>query len=1164
MLPVSLITSIVFAYLFLLFFVAYKGDRTIGRQSQNVRNVIYGLSLAVYCSSWTFLGAVGSAVKTGWDYFAIFLGPILLFTIGLKVVRKIIFISKQQNITTISDFISTRFGGNRSIAMIITVIAVIGALPYIALQLKAISMSFNALTIDTAGTLSAPHLFKDSAFYTAIILIIFSIMFGTRHYDATEHHKGVISAIAFESIIKLVAILVISGYAVYLLLTIHSEIPPSLYEVSFLYSDQRPFNVLDFIIKTLLSLFAAILLPRQFHVGVVEAENDRQVGVAAPYFVLYLLVFSIVIAPITLAGISTLSSDANPDLFVLTLPLLNDQTGLAILAYIGAVSAATGMVIVCSIAVSTMVCNDLALPWLLKNHSQRLFRRRDFPNTVLLVRRITIAVIILFGYGYYTLTDGTKALANIGLISFAATAQFAPAVIAALYWRQATARGIRIGLMLGFAMWAYTLLLPTLLPSVWLESRFLQNMLLHPEHLFNLSFSSPLAHGVIWSLLLNVAGIVLGSLWHKISALERLQASSFVDAEISQLRPYPVNQTASASYADARSLCDKIIGIEQTSKLFDALHFRFDFNEQDVIELDHLPDIERSLAAVVGNSTAKRLVQQVLVASSGDKADLLSMVDQTTNALRFSQSILQSTLEHISQAISVVDSHQNLIAWNSSYAELFDYPDSLLRVGTPIKELLAYNAAKGDFGDADPTVEINKRLQHLRNGTAYVVERRRHDGTYLRIQGNPTPNGGFVTSYSDITELKTVEQRLEQRVEARTRELEHLTQDLKKATEDKTRFLAAASHDLLQPINAARLFAYGLKNNHKDTEDRTEIADKIDQALCSADDILRTLLNISQLDRGSIKPNIIPIQLDELIQEILNEMTVLADKKSLQLRYVKTAETIESDYRLLFLVLQNIISNAIRYTHRGKIVIGCRRHGGDLLIQVHDTGVGISKIDQESIFEEFSKGTQQEAIATRGVGLGLSIVKRICQLLRHDLSFASKVGVGSMFAIRVPRSLLPAASGNSSALARETEDKDTAQLSGTTVLCLDNDLNALSGLNTLLSEWGCNVLPSSNLDEAEDILSEDKVDFLLADYQLDFNELGLDLLLRLKNGQINTASSPAMLLVTATQDDRLFQTCHELSIDYMHKPLDPALLQQWLLKHLPEESTGQESEKQTQ
>ncbi len=1153
MLPASLTTLIVFAYLVLLFFVAYQGDKRITRQSAQVRNIIYGLSLAVYCSSWTFLGAVGSAVKTGWDYFAIFLGPILMFTIGLRLVRKIIVISKQQNITTISDFISTRFGSSRSIASIVTIIAVTGAMPYIALQLKAISMAFNTLTTNdissTPESLSAPFIWQDTAFYTAIVLIVFAIMFGTRNYDATEHNKGVVSAVAFESIIKLIAIMVISYYAVYL---VFGGSTVDISARNFLPLNSSPFQTLDFLIKTLLSFFAAILLPRQFHVGVIEAENDYQASQSAKYFVLYLLLFSIVIAPITFAGITTMPNSSNPDLFVLTLPLNNGQMGLSIFAYLGAVSAATGMVIVSSIAISTMVCNDLALPWLLKHKSQSLFKHRDFPNAVLIIRRVSIALIILLSYGYYSITDGTKALANIGLISFAATAQFAPAVVTALYSRSGNAAGVKMGLLLGFITWAYTLLLPNILPTHWLNALFSADNPFHPEHLFNIPFSSPLAHGVLWSLSLNVAGIVIGSWWHKSTTVEAIQADSFVDAQLSRYNSSS-SSTIYAKYADARQLCNKVIGPQQASKLFDSLHFRSDFNEQDAIKISHLKDIERSLSGVVGNSSAKLLVQQVLIEGSTDRTDLFDLVEQTSSALRFGQSILQSTLEHISQAISVVDSNQNLIAWNTRYAEMFNYPDSLIRVGTPIRELLEHNGNKGDFGDSDPQIEIDKRLQHLRNGTAYVVERKRPDGSYIRIQGNPIPNGGFVTSYSDITELKNIEQQLEQRVEERTRELEQLTQDLKKATEDKTQFLAAASHDLLQPINAARLFAYGIKSPDKELEERVDIARKIDQALCSADNTLRTLLNISQLDRGSIKPNIAPIELNKLLKEILNEMSVQATEKNIELRYQATSCIILSDYRLLFSVLQNIISNAVRYTQQGKILIGCRRHQQQVLIQVYDTGIGINEDDQAKIFDEFSKGTQDEATKARGVGLGLSIVKRICQLLQHPLSFESKLGSGSVFSISVPLSHQqyvnhqPFATDTGMSFQAE-DNNDLALLANISVLCLDNDMNALQGLHTLLSQWGCIALPCSNLEEARELLAEDHVDCVVADYQLDNDELGLDLLVQLKNNKIAVKNAPSLLLVTATQDDKLFQQCTVEGIDYLHKPLNPDALKTWLLK----------------
>ena len=1149
MFSAKFIAIVVLGYLVLLFLVAYYGDRSSRHSSRRLRNIIYGLSLAVYCSSWTFLGAAGSAARTGWDYFAIFLGPILLFTIGLRVVRKIVVISKQQSTSTVSDFISTRYGSNRPIAVIITIIAVIGALPYIGLQLKAVTMAFGILTTQPENvaaftTQTSNSFLIDPAFYIALILIWFAILFGTRNYDATEHHRGVMSAIAFESIIKLIAILIICYYVSGLYNTTTGNPINVPRDLSFLSNGANQFEIIDFLVKTILSLFAAILLPRQFHVGINEAENDIQVSQSAKYFVLYLIIFSLVIPPITLAGITVLPDASNPDLFVLSLPLLEGNKALSILVYLGAVSAATGMVIVSSIAISTMVCNDIALPWLLRLQKFAPILG-DIPQLIIFVRRISIATIILLSYGYYSLTDGTKALANIGLVSFAATAQFAPSMVASLYWRGSNAFGVKLGLILGFIVWAYTLLMPTLFSAE--ATNILSNSdTFNPEALFGYTFPSTLAHGVFWSLLVNVSGLILGSIFTQSKRIESLQAQNFVDTELSSYIPRE-KSNINSTYLTGQLFCEKIIGNRQTTKLFSALRANSPFDDGDQIQPNHLSEIERSLAAVVGNPTAKQLVRQALL-ETPEAMDLSNIVEQTSRASRFSYSILQSTLENIGDAISVVDNNQNLIAWNSRYVKLFNYPDSLMRIGTPVLELLKYNAEKGHLRNLESDSEIKTRFQDFIRGSAFSVERELDDGRFIRIYGNPIPNGGFVTSYTDITQLKTVEKQLEVRVNQRTRELEKITESLKLATEDKTRFLAAASHDLLQPINAARLFAYSLKNNNISIQEQDETVGKIDQALVSADNILRTLLNISQLDKGSIKPSITPVKINDLLTEVINETLPNATKKGIELNYLPTKINTKTDYQLFFSVMQNIISNAVRYTPEGSVTVSVKRKFNKLLIEVKDTGVGISESDQRKIFNEFSKGSNSDTNGNinRGVGLGLSIVKRICGLLNHKLTLNSKLGEGTTVTVELPISSQSIATNDKADINKQVHN-NLSELAELNILCLDNDLDALQALKSILSNWGCNALVASTIDEATEILAEDSIDIVLADYQLDDNEFGLDLLVGLKELSIPSINQPALMLITATQDDQLFEKCDSIDIDYLNKPINPESLKNWLL-----------------
>ena len=487
-LPTELIAFIAIAYISILFFIAYRGDQKSenGYIARN-RVLIYSLSLAVYCSSWTFFGAVGSAASTGWDFFAIYLGPILVFIFGYKFIQRIIIISKQHSITSVSDFLSSRYGKSRSIAILVTFIAVIGSLPYISLQLHAISISFSTLTIPeyraTQIALSS-SIWSDTAFYGALILALFAILFGTRHLSATEHHRGMVSAIAFESIVKLVAMLLVGVYAVQLLSAQFDDwqqiiLQPS--ELTSIGTKNSNFSWSDFGTKLLLSMGAIMLLPRQFQVTVVEAEDHRQVTQARWLLPLYLLLISLVVVPVSLAGLIFLPASSNADMFVLHLAQQDSKFLLATLAFVGGISAATGMVIVASISLSTMVCNDVVMPLLIRSKLFNIKEKPDLSQVILSIRRITIILLLLSSYGYFRLSDNNQQLANMGLLSFAAIMQLAPAFIAAIYWQQANQRGVILGLCIGFITWAYCLLMPNFVPTPALDYFFAQIGWLHPQ-----------------------------------------------------------------------------------------------------------------------------------------------------------------------------------------------------------------------------------------------------------------------------------------------------------------------------------------------------------------------------------------------------------------------------------------------------------------------------------------------------------------------------------------------------------------------------------------------------------------------------------------------------------------------------------------------------------
>ncbi len=1136
-------------YVSLLFFIAWRGDRQEPHHIPTKSALVYSLSLAVYCSSWTFFGAVGTASSRGWDFFAIYLGPILLFLFGSRMIQRVILISKQQSITSVSDFISSRYGKSRAVAVLVTGIAVLGSLPYISLQLHAIAMAFNTITSETlTGVgLGGTNVLADTAFYSAIMLAVFTILFGTRHLNATEHHRGMIQAIAFESVVKLIAILLVGVFCARLLLADGGPANIQWMELRSPAQDVRaPGSSYDFITRMLLSMGAILFLPRQFHVTVVEADSHRQIRSARWMLPAYLLLVSIAVVPIAIAGNYLLPGGSNADLFVLNLPLSNGNHWLVTVGFIGGISAATGMVIVAAISLSTMVCNDIVMPMLIHIRRLSILQRPNLNRIILTIRRIAIILIILFSYGYYRLSDTTQGLANIGLVSFAAIMQVAPAALVGLYWGGANRRGAVTGLSLGLLVWTYCLLMPTLLGHLQIERLFGGTDWLHPHHLFGLDGLSPLTHGVFWSMVFNIGGLLIGSIRFQPSLLDKIQASIFLHTSpLDNAITLPRSDSSYASVRDARTLCQSILGEEASNRVFDHPDAPADgYPPDSKVTRELVQRIERSIASVIGASSARHVVAKTLLGEDISAEDLVVLMDETSQAITFNRELLQSGFENISQGISVIDRQQKLVAWNSRYLELFEFPKDFLYVGMPVEEVLRYNAGRGEYGDAQREHQVGRRMTCYRTGEPYNEERRRPNGRHIRSQGNPMPGGGFVTSYTDITDavnaeelLRKVNEDLENRVMERTRDLEQLNRQLREVTEGKTRFLAAASHDLLQPINAARLFNQSIRE-HCDRTDTgvEELTGRVDRSLVSADRLLRALLDISKLDAGSIAPEFSTFDVNDVLEELALELGPLANRKGLELVVRPCHAGVHSDRRLLRSMVQNLMVNAIRYTSRGRILVGCRRRGERMEIAVYDTGVGIQEKDLERIFQEFQRVRDSAGDSDdKGLGLGLAITRRLSQILDHPVDVRSDFGRGSRFSISVPARKLEAVSRP----APRTWTPG-GRLDGLRVLCLENAPEVLDAMRDLLVRWGCDVVACRDIGAAREGLARGDREVVIADYSLDGPESGLDFLEEARAGSAEEDFHGIM--ISAEQDPTVRGRVRAAGFYFLAKPVDPASL----------------------
>jgi len=489
----------------------------------------------------------------------------------------------------------------------------------------------------------------------------------------------------------------------------------------------------------------------------------------------------------------------------------------------------------------------------------------------------------------------------------------------------------------------------------------------------------------------------------------------------------------------------------------------------------------------------------------------------------------------------VVDPDMRLTAWNRRYQQMFGYPDGMLYVGRPVADLIRYNAERGELGEGDIDVQINRRIGYMRAGSPHIFERTRSDGKVIEMRGQALPGGGYVTSYNDITDYKHAEkalleanETLEQRVAERSHEAEV-------AQQSKTRFLAAISHDVLQPLNAARLFASALRESHHNNEEQRHLAERVDASLRAAEELLDGLLDVSRLDAGGLHPVIGDFDVSVLMRELAAQYSPVAAGRGLRLDLFARPAWIRSDRRLLRRVLQNFLANALRYTRQGRIVLAVRHRGNEVELQVWDTGPGIPEHHMQQIFDEFHRYQQPFDWGEQGLGLGLSICQRISRLLDHRLNARSRVGSGSMFSIMLPRVDAPVLP--QSALASPTPAPTrTDSLAGMRVLCVDNDQEILDGMRALLGRWGVEVITASTVDQALEKVDLHP-DVMLVDYHLHDRLDGLDTLVALRD-KAGRAIPGALL--TADGRDELKRMARERGYRLLTKPIKPASLRAFL------------------
>jgi sigma-B regulation protein RsbU (phosphoserine phosphatase) len=1079
------VLTVALIYVLGLFAIAYYVDRR-AREGRSLIDspVIYSLSLAVYCTSWTFYGSVGRAVASGVGFLPIYLGPTLMAVGWWWVLRKTVRIAKANNITSIADFLGSRYGQSTLVGGVVAVITVVGITPYIALQLKAISQTFEVLIqypiIPTELPASASRPFyADTAFGTAVLLTAFGIMFGARDLDSSRRHEGLVATIAFESLVKLLAFLAVGAFVTYGVFDGVADIFGRVAqhaEYARMLGGDPSFSYGDWAALTWLSMMAIMFLPRQFHMAVIGNTREAHIKTAMWMFPVYLLLINLFVLPIAFGGLLTFPGvpATAADYFVLTFPMDQHQQWLALFAFIGGISAATGMVIVESIALSTMILNNLVVPWLVRRGTTQ-----DISALLINSKRVAIALTIFLGYAYYHLIGESYTLVNIGLISFAAVAQFAPAFFGGLYWRRATRPGALAGLGAGFLIWAYTLLLPSFVRSGWVpESLVAQGPFgiawLRPEQLFGVTGIGFWSNTVFWSLAFNATAFALVSLYTRPSPLESAQAERFVavfDREPSRLAT-PVSAPR-LTPERLEEVVAKFTGREKTREAFQAFFTArgiraLNMTEADRHELSQFA--ERTLSGAVGTASAQAILESLGHGAPVRFETIFDVFGKVSQSLEQSREDLQRRVRELSllneatrRIAATLDPRRMMDSVVQLLHQEFEFDLLAIRLGDPdgrlrIKSHLGLSA-DADLSLGDPVSRDTYFGECLLENRLIAVE----DATLIsKPVVLPTPEApeprsfvhapitveerpiGVLSAYSSTSrvyfspeflqffrtlavqlglgiqnaqlyrELGDLSRELEGKVQQRTAELEEANLRLKELDRLKSDFVSTVSHELRTPLTAIRSLSESLLEGDDIPRERQvqflEIITRESQRLSR---MINQLLDLSRIEAGKMEWRVEALDLGQVVAEAVTTNEALFAGKSIAVS-VSASETpvpVLADRDKIIQVLTNLLSNAAKFTPaRGWVSVRTLVGEGQAVVEVEDSGVGIPPDQIDTIFERFRQVGETLTAKPEGAGLGLPISREIVEHHGGVLTVTSAIGQGSCFRLTLP--LAPAPTGS--------------------------------------------------------------------------------------------------------------------------------------------------------
>ncbi len=1062
MLPSSTVLGVFCLYMGFLFLTALWVERKSAAGRTFVNNpVVYSLSLAVYCTAWTYYGSVGKAATSGLLFLAIYLGPTISIVLWWVVLRRLVRLKTRHHITSIADFISARYNRSPIVAALVTLVALVGVMPYIALQFKAVISSFSIITspVDKAVSLLTPNI----GLIVVALMIIFTIILGIRRVDPTERHPGLIMVVAVQCVVKLVAFLAVGIFVTYFLFDGFGDIfqriaenSPGSISPAWKTEQVSPVTWMTYLI---LAMSAIMFLPRQFHVSVVENFDEKHILTAMWLFPLYMLLINIFVFPIAMGGLLTGYPAVQADTFVLGLPLKAGQEWLSVLVFIGGASAATGMILIESITVSTMMTNHLLVPviewvpWL-------GFLRRH----LLRCRWVAVAALILISYGFERSIGPSYMLVNMGMISFAAVLQFAPAILGGIFWKRGNEAGALLGLGGGFLIWLYTLLLPAFVKSGWMSETLTRTgpcgiSILNPECLFGVSGLDPLTHTVFWSMLVNVGLYVLGSLAFQQSDEEQGLAEDFVSALTTEVsvgrsgeRTRSIEVTAKsrivtdalAQYfpeSEAATLTEKCLcaaGLEGKDKI-------------SVLDLaDFHKEVEKVLSGAIGAAAAHKSLEHAGILSADEARDLSRAYADILASLRVSPDELNRKIDYYRERDALLTQHANEIeASRTTFVSIAEKShEGVMVLDTEGRALYENPMATLMLGRTKDKSTGPVFHQPLVPGQRIEVDIIRPEGESglagVRVgstewKGQPA----YLATMRDITVRRRAELEL-----IKAREV------AEEASRSKSEFLANMSHEIRTPMNGVM----GMTQLALNTELTDEQRDYLESVETSAQSLLRVIndiLDFSKIEAGKLDLIAVDFSLRDAVADTMTTLAFQAHSKCLELVYHvpnDIPDAVIGDPGRLRQILVNLLGNAIKFTQQGEVglKVAMERETPDevfLRFSISDSGIGIPPEKQQKIFQAFEQADVSTTKRYGGTGLGLAISSQLVHMMGGQIRVESEEGKGSTFQFFV-------ALGLQKESVVRPEGPAITGLKGLSVLVVDDNATNRQILEETFLYWG--------------------------------------------------------------------------------------------------------------